>query len=141
MLLANCLSYALYLVLSKPVMARLSARRVVARMFAVGAVLMIPIAAWSLWHERWRAISPHAWLALLLVILGPTVGAYLINAWTLRYADSSVVAAYTYVQPILAAILGAVFLGERLRPIVAVAAVMIFAGVSVAGRASGPIAE
>jgi drug/metabolite transporter (DMT)-like permease len=134
MILANCLAYALYLVLSKPDMAHLSARALVARMFALGTVLMLPVAAVPLWREQWAAISPRAWLALALVIVGPTVAAYLLQAWALRYADSSVVASYTYVQPVLATILGAVFLGERVRPVVVLAGVMIFAGVWLTSR-------
>jgi len=141
MIVLNCLSYALYLVISKPAMARLSARRVVARMFAVGAVLMLPIAAYSLWRQDWSAISTRSWTALAVVIAGPTVIAYLLNAWALRHADSSLVAAYTYVQPVLATVLGAIFLGEHIRAIVILAAAMIFTGVWLAGRASGPIAE
>ena len=129
MIVVNCLSYSLYLVSSKSHMARISARRAVARMFAVGAVILLPIAAWPLAQERWTAISTQSWLALLLVILGPTVGAYLLQAWSLRHADSSVVASYTYVQPVLATLLGVVFLGERLRGTVIVAGLMIFAGV------------
>jgi drug/metabolite transporter (DMT)-like permease len=134
MIVANCLSFALYLVLSKPAMARLSARRVVARMFAVGSVLMLPISALSLWRQDWSTISPRAWLALVLVILGPTVAAYLLNAWALRFADSSLVAAYTYVQPVLASLLGAALLGEHIHGLLAVAAGMIFGGVWLAGR-------
>ena len=134
MILINCLSYALYLVISKPDMAFLSARALVPRMFAVGAVLMLPIAAVPLWRERWTSISAGAWLALVLVILGPTVAAYLLQAWALRYAESSVVAAYTYLQPILATLLGALFLGEHIRPIVVVAAAMIFTGVWLTSR-------
>jgi drug/metabolite transporter (DMT)-like permease len=80
-------------------------------------------------------------VALLAVIAGPTVAAYILNAWALRHADSSVVAAYTYVQPVLATILGAIVFGEEIRGIVLVAAAMIFAGVALAGRAAGPIAE
>jgi drug/metabolite transporter (DMT)-like permease len=134
MILTNCLSYALYLVVSKPDMAFLSPRAVVARMFVIGTVLMLPISGWSLAHESWSSISPRAWLALVLVILGPTVAAYLLQAWALRYADSSVVAAYTYVQPVLATIMAGVFFGESVRPIIAVAALMIFGGVWLAGR-------
>jgi drug/metabolite transporter (DMT)-like permease len=134
MVVGNCLSFALYLVLSKPAMLRLSARRVVAWMFAVGSVVMLPIAALPLAREHWSSISPRAWLALVLVILGPTVAAYLLNAWALRYADSSLVAAYTYVQPVLATLLGAAILGEPMHAILAAAAVMIFAGVWLAGR-------
>jgi len=141
LIVLNCLSYALYLVISKPHMARLSARRVVARMFLVGSILLLPISGYSLWHERWAEVSLRGWIVLAVVIIGPTVIAYLLQAWALRHADSSAVAAYTYVQPVLASILGAIFLGEHVRPIVVLAAVMIFAGVSLAGRAAGPIAE
>jgi len=129
MIVANCLSYATYLVISKPHMARLSARIVVAKMFLFGSVLMLPIAAYPLSRERWSQISPRAWIVLVLVILGPTVLAYLLQAWALRHADSSAVAVYTYVQPVLASILGAIFLAEHIRPIIALAAVLIFAGV------------
>lgn len=134
LIVVNCLSYALYLVLSKPAMAQLSARRVVARMFAVGTAVLLPFAAWSLWTEEWQALSGGAWLALGLVIAGPTVGAYLLQAWALRYADSSLVAAYTYVQPVLATLFGALFFGEALGPLVLLAAALIFLGVWLASR-------
>lgn len=131
----NCLSFSIYLVISKPAMARLSARSVVARMFAVGSFLILPFAAVPLAREQWASISPGAWISLLVVILGPTVGAYMLNAWALRHADSSLVAAYTYVQPVLATILGAIIFGEVIRPVVVVAAAMIFAGVALTSRA------
>ena len=137
-IIGNSLSYALYLVLSKPMMGRLSARRVIARMFALACALMLPVAAWPLAHQRWSAIPPRAWMALALVIAGPTVAAYLINAWALRHADSSLVAAYTYVQPVVTVVLAAIFLHETLRPAAAAAAAMIFAGVYVSGRPAPP---
>ena len=58
LILANSLCYALYLVLSKPMMARLSARRVITRMFSVGTVLMLPIAVWPMTHQNWSSILP-----------------------------------------------------------------------------------
>lgn len=134
MILLNCLSYAIYLVISKPDMARLSPRAVVARMFLIGSVLMLPIAGPSLWVEKWSAISAASWICLLLVILGPTVAAYLLQAWALRHADSSVVSSYTYIQPVLATALGWFFFDEQVRWVVAVAAVMIFTGVWIVGR-------
>lgn len=129
-ILGNSLAYALYLVLSKPVMARLSARRVTSWMFGIGAVAMLPIAAVPLWRQNWSAIPTRAWLAVALVVAGPTVAAYLLNAWALRYVDSSIVAAYTYLQPVGVAILAAIFLGERISVAAIVAGLMIIAGVS-----------
>ena len=134
LIIGNSLSYALYLVASKPVMARLSARRVIARMFAVSSVVMLPIAAWPMMHEQWRAVPPQAWYALAFVIAGPTIAGYLMQAWALKYAESSVVAAYTYLQPFFAAILAAAFLQEQIRPIAIIAGAMIIAGVYVSGR-------
>ena len=56
--------------------------------------------------------SVRAWWSLAFVIVGPTIAAYLMNAWALKYAESSVVAAYTYLQPVFAVILAAIFLQE-----------------------------
>jgi drug/metabolite transporter (DMT)-like permease len=130
----NCLAYALYLVISKPAMAHLSPLLTTARMFAYATVMMLPIAAVPLARESWATIPSRAWLALLLVIAGPTVAAYWINAWTLRYADASTVATYVYVQPVLTAVLATMFLGEKIRAIAIVAAAMIFAGVAMTSR-------
>jgi drug/metabolite transporter (DMT)-like permease len=139
LIVGNSLAYGLYIVLSKPMMARHSARRVIARMFAIAAALMLPVAAWSLLHQPWH-VPARAWIGLALVIAGPTVAAYLLNAWALRHADSSLVAVYTYVQPVLTAFLAAVFLGETIRAVVVIAAVMIFAGVLISGRPAPPAA-
>ncbi len=140
LIVGNSLSYALYLVLSKPAMARMSARRVISRMFAVGAVLMLPIAGWSLLHEQWHRIPMQAWMALLMVIAGPTVAGYVINAWALTHAESSLVATYSYLQPVITVFLAAGFLHETIRPVALVAGVMIIAGVYLSGRLSPPAA-
>ena len=134
MIISNSLCYALYLVLSKPIMARLSARRVIARMFAIATVLMLPISAWSIAHQDWGHIPPRAWIGLSLVIIGPTVAAYLLNAWALANAESSVVAAYSYLQPVVTTFLAAIFLGESIHPAAIVAAAMIIGGIYLAGR-------
>jgi drug/metabolite transporter (DMT)-like permease len=135
LILANSLCFALYLVLSKPMMSRVSARQMITWMFGIASVLMLPLAAGSLAHENWRAIPERAWIALAAVIAGPTVAAYLLNAWALAHAESSLVAAYTYLQPVITTVLAAIFLGERIRAVAIVAGVLIFAGVYLAGGA------
>src|SRR5436305_68353 len=97
-------------------------------------VRMLPISAWSLAPESWRTLPSAAWLSLLAVIAGPTVAAYLINLWTLRRTDSSLVAAYLYVQPVVTAFLAAIILGERIRGIAIVAGVMIAGGMWLSNR-------
>ena len=137
MLVANCLAYALYLVLSKPLMERIAPLQVLTKIFAAGTVLMLPIALPSLLAEDWASVSMRAWISLAIVIAGPTILAYLLSGWALRHADSSLVALYTYVQPVLTSILAALFLAETIRGIVVVAALLIFAGVWLASRQTG----
>lgn len=135
MIVVNCLAYAIYIVVSKNVMRRLTPRVVLARIFLVGTILMLPICAYSLYRQPWSETGSGAWLSLLLVILGPTVGAYLLNGWALaRGAESSLVAAYTYLQPVITTLLAAVFLNETVHRTTGVAAILIFTGVWIAGR-------
>ncbi len=141
LLIGNALCYALYLVLAKPIMARISARRLIARMFGLGAFLMLPLSSLSLFRQQWASIPLRAWIGLLLVIAGPTVAAYLLNAWALRHADSSLVAAYTYAQPVITTVLAAFFLGESIGPTAIAAGLIIFAGVYLAGRPAPPAAR
>lgn len=136
LIVGNSLAYALFLVFSKPMMSRLSPRRVIARMFAAAAVMMLPVAAVPMLHLRWSAMPSGAWLSLALVIAGPTVAAYALNAWALAHTDSSLTAAYTYLQPPITAFFAALILSEQIRPVTIAAAVLIFSGVWVAGRAS-----
>lgn len=134
MLVVNCIAYSLYLVMSKPVVQRLGVRVQVTICFVLGAFLMLPVALSSLLREEWSAVTRSGWLGLLFVILGPTVGAYLLLAIALRHAESSLVAFYTYLQPLMATILATLFLGERIRGIAVVAGILIFAGLYLAGR-------
>ena len=134
LIVGNSLAYAFFLVLSKRDMARLSPRRVIARMFAMASVLMLPIAIAPMLRLPWHALPPAAWWSLAFVIAGPTIAAYVLNAWALAHTDSSLVAAYTYLQPVLTAVLAAMFLGERIGAAAVAAGVMIAAGVWLAGR-------
>jgi drug/metabolite transporter (DMT)-like permease len=134
LIVGNSLAYAFFLVLSKRDMARLSPRRVIARMFAIASVLMLPIAAAPMLRLHWRSLPPAAWWSLAFVIAGPTIAAYVLNAWALAHTDSSLVAAYTYLQPVLTVVLAAMFLGEQIGVAAIAAGVMIAAGVWLASR-------
>ena len=133
-IILNSFSYALYLVLSKPLMTEHRAADVLATMFGFSAIFLAPIAALPLAHQQWTGLGAAAWGAITFAILGPTVGAYLINGWALRHADSTVVAAYSYLQPAITIALAAVFLGETIRMTGLAGGAMIIAGVWLASR-------
>lgn len=131
-LLINCASYGIYLVVSRPLMRRQPVGTAVSHLFLTGSIILIPFCLPALLETGWSAIPVTAWSALIAVIVGPTVAAYLLNGWALARADSTLVAAYTYAQPFIAALLAAALLGERITLLVVAAAVLIVTGVLLA---------
>jgi drug/metabolite transporter, DME family len=99
--------------------------------FTVGAVLMAPLLA--LEPLGWLATPRGAAMALHLGIL--TIGlAYWLYGWGLRHLPVPTVVTLTLGEPLTAALLGVVFLGERLGPYGWLGAAVIAAGLVAAGR-------
>lgn len=128
MILANCLSYATFLVAMRPVLRRLPVITVIAWSFLFGGLGVVAV-SWP-----WVAGLPSAglgapvWLGLLYIVLVPTTLNYLINTWAVARSTPSLVAAYTTLQPLAAGSLAAIFLGERMGWPQAVGGLLIAAG-------------
>ena len=114
LILGNCLSYALFLVLQRPLLQRLPWRTVIAWAFLFGSAGVLPLAAPQLAAFSFAALSPPVWLGAAYVVLLATVLGYALNTWAVRRSSPSLVAAYTCAQPLFAAGLAFAFLGERL---------------------------
>ncbi len=78
-----------------------------------------------------ESVSAWRWLAVIYIVLVPTVIAYYVNAWALGRVAPSVVAIYIYLQPLLAFGLAPLVLGEKWNSRTIVACALIFAGVAV----------
>jgi drug/metabolite transporter (DMT)-like permease len=60
---------------------------------------------------NWVIIPSTIWWSIIFLIAGATYLTYLLNGWALRNANSSLVGAYIYLQPILASLI-AISLGK-----------------------------
>lgn len=136
LLLANSLSYSLYLVLSRPILAHYRVATFTAAVFRYGAALILVVAWPELRRFQASRVTPLAWSCLGAVILLCTVIPYLLNSWALARTHASHVAFYVFLQPVIATVLAIVILGEALTWKTALAAVLIFAGLAV-GLARG----
>jgi drug/metabolite transporter (DMT)-like permease len=77
-----------------------------------------------------HAISTTSLVALLyLIVFGSLVG-FTAYVWLLRAAPLSLVSTYAYVNPVVAVILGSIFLGEAISPRSAIAGAIILAAVA-----------
>lgn len=129
LILSNTTSYALYLVLARPTIARLGPIGSIGWIFLFGALEALPFTGPALWAVPWAEVPSRGWWALGFIILGPTVATYFLNAYALRFAPSSLVATYIGLQPLVGALGAVVFLGDAPSLRTAVAAVVIVAGV------------
>jgi drug/metabolite transporter (DMT)-like permease len=133
----NCLSYALYIVLSKRVIERVRALVVVTWLFTWGALIMAPLGAIPL-VTGMATWSARGWAFVVFFIAFPTIVAYLANAWALGRSGPTLVTVYIYLQPIMAAVLQFIQLGEPVSRRALVATVLILAGVGVVAT-RGPV--
>ena len=90
----------------------------------------MPFGGYYLAQTPLATVGISVWLAVLYIILVPTVGAYYLNAWALGRVAPSTVAIYIYLQPVFAFAVAPYTLGERLNSRTWVAALLIFAGVA-----------
>jgi DME family drug/metabolite transporter len=101
---------------------------VMARAFGWGAVLLLPVLAFG--DVSWAGTPGGAAMALWLGAV-PTALAYLLFARGLRHLPANEVATLTLGEPVTAALLGAVVLGERPGAVAVAGIVLILAGLAV----------
>ncbi|MEO8196268.1 MAG: DMT family transporter [Thermoanaerobaculia bacterium] len=130
----NCLCYAFYLVLLRPLFARLPWRTVVAGSFVTGGAATLLVSLPTLARVDWPEVHGATWLALAYVGVFPTFGTYALNTWAVRRSSPSVAAAFTTLQPMFTAVLAAFFLHERFGWLQAAGFGLIVAGLVIVSR-------
>ena len=91
---------------------------------------LLSLVTGELGRVHWQGISRTSWIALLyLTVFGSLVG-FSAYVWLLRSAPLSLVSTYAYVNPVVAVVLGAIFIGEALTPRILVAGTIILAAVA-----------
>ncbi len=129
MVFLNAASYAIYLVLIKPLMAKYRPVIVIRWVFLFGALFVLPFG----WNDfaaiEWSQFVWSDYLAVAFIVVCCTFCTYLWNTYALRKLSASTAGAYIYLQPLFAAIIAVIFYGETLTWQKVVSAVLIFAGV------------
>ncbi len=145
-ILVNAASFALYLVLVKPLMRTYTAVTVMAWSFAIGTVLVLPFGLADVATVHWTTLGAGIWWAIAFVVVGVTFVAYLLNTWALRVVDPGVVGTYIYLQPLMAVAFAWVYAvggiapagalaPPEIRPVHGLCAALIFLGVHLVNRA------
>lgn len=126
--LINASSYAVFLVLVKPLMSKYNPFTTILWVFTFGLLFVIP-AGWSEFTEIHWQMPFSAMLCAAYVVVGATFFAYLLNVSALNKVDPSLVGIYIYSQPVIASVIALAFGKDQLNWGKILAAILIFLGV------------
>ncbi|MSO34801.1 MAG: DMT family transporter [Acidobacteria bacterium] len=128
LMMCGVLCWAVYSVASQPILKRHSALTVIGLTFSLGAamyiVAMIPI----LIKVDWRAISAHSWGLMLASALLALNLAYFIWYTGLKKLGGSRTSVYSYLTPVVAMAVAAIWLSEPVSANQVAGAGAVFAG-------------
>jgi DME family drug/metabolite transporter len=124
-------SYAVYTMAGKAVLPGRSPDAVMAVIFALGAVMLLPTLFFA--SHRW-ILEPEGLVVALHLGLVTVALAYILFGRGLATVTVSTTVTLTLAEPLTAAALGILVLGERLSPAAAVGAGLLLAGLLVLTR-------
>ncbi len=115
-LLLQIFIFSYYTILMKGVADQYDALTLNTLVFGLGALLMIPVAAGAVWRVNWSGVPAKSFLGLGFMVVFSSVVAYLLFAYALSGLTASRVAAFNYIEPIIATALGIWLLADRVSP-------------------------
>jgi drug/metabolite transporter (DMT)-like permease len=110
-LFINSLSYAIYLVIVKPLMQRYKPITVITWVFTfgLGFVLLFPPTIPQFFSTNYSTFTSEIVLKISYVIVGVTFLTYLLTMYGLKYLSPTVSSSYIYTQPVIVIIFAWVF--------------------------------
>ncbi|PID01788.1 EamA family transporter [Sporosarcina sp. P2] len=125
--------YALYSVFTKPITKRYSALTITTYTFFYMAFFM------SMTSDIWRKVDTFqhidVWIAALLLALVSTVAAYVLYTSGLKHLEAGKASILATIEPIVAVIVGVLFLGDQLLPLQLVGiALVLYSAILIVGR-------
>ena len=129
MILCNALSWGIFLIFSKPLMVKYHTVTVMKWVFLFGAIYTVPIGIQQTTDINFSEFTASTWFNLFYIVVATTFLAYLLNTHALKQLSSSVVSAYIYTQPFLAACFGLMFGMDQLNLMRILGALIVFVGV------------
>ncbi|MEO7264807.1 MAG: DMT family transporter [Ferruginibacter sp.] len=134
LIILNAISYTFYFILVKPLMKTYKPIEVIRMIFTIGFFLMLPF-CWNEFTEiPWQQYDTLAFFNLGMVVIAGTFLAYIFNVYGIQILGASIAGTYIYSQPVFAATIAIIFLGESLSLYKIIAAALIFIGVYLSNK-------
>ena len=132
--IANATSYAIYLIIVKPLVDKYSSITLMKFFFLFAIFMNIPIGGSEFLAVDWAHLNFDAWWKLAFVVVGTTYLTYLFNIYALKQLSPSTIGAFIYLQPVLATLFAIMAGADTLNALRLGAAALIFIGVFLSTR-------
>jgi drug/metabolite transporter (DMT)-like permease len=87
------------------------------------------------------SVAPRSWIALVYLILFGSVIAFTAYNWLLEHYSATLVATHTYVNPIVAVLLGWLFAGEKITVTIGISTCMVIGAVILVDRGTARLSR
>lgn len=125
----NTVAWGLYLVIAKPLVVKYNPLLMMRWMFLIALIGVIPFSIRQALEINFSSFDTYTWFSIFYIIIGTTFMAYFFITYSLKRLSSSVVAYYTYLQPVLVAVIGIIIFAEKISWIKILSALLVFAGI------------
>ena len=133
-IIINAVSYTIYFIMVKPLMAKYNPIVILRWVFTIGLVLVLPFGWVEFTQIPWNKYTAIDFTSMGLVVISGTFLAYLFNLYGIKILGASIAGFYIYTQPVFAALIAMLFLHEELPSYKIMAAILIFTGVYLANK-------
>jgi drug/metabolite transporter (DMT)-like permease len=127
-------SFSLYTVFGKEISGRHDLIKVNAVGYGAGALAGAPLLAQQSLGFDFAAVPASGWWALAYMAVLSSIVCYLIFYYALNHLPASRVAAFSYIQPVVASLAGLALLREPITFAVAAGGLLVLSGVWITGR-------
>ncbi|MBI9033040.1 MAG: DMT family transporter [Bacteroidales bacterium] len=134
MQLLNATSYAIYLIVAKPLMKKYHPYTVLKWAYLFALLFVFPVGIRQFMTINWVNIPIDIWLAIGYLMIFVTVGAFLLNIFALQHVSPTVVSSYIYSQPVIAAIFAILSGKDKMTWIEIISTSLVFMGVYLVSR-------
>jgi len=134
MILINCISWAVFMVMVKPLMLKYKTVTVTKWVFTFGLIYVLPFGWNQLQQFNPAAVDGVSWLCISYVVIASTFIAYFLNNYALTELSPSIASTYIYLQPVIAAGIAIALKQDKLDSVKIISAVLIILGIYLVGR-------
>jgi drug/metabolite transporter (DMT)-like permease len=129
LIIINALSYAFFLVLIKPLMAKYDGLTIAAWVFGLGTMMTFPFGYQDILRIQWQSTPAYALWSLAFIVVFSTIIAYYLNITVMKFVNPSVAGIYIYVQLVFTTLIAVWFGKDYLTIEKTLYSLLIFGGV------------